>query len=57
MAHGTMKKVFHILIFVFLLGNLVIRLGSIFNYPPFNGVIAGFLGVGVKKVNREEVIP
>ncbi|MFO7987346.1 MAG: hypothetical protein R6U38_15915, partial [Desulfatiglandaceae bacterium] len=45
MAHGKMKKVFHILIFVFLLGNLVIRLGTIFNYPPFNGVIAGFLGV------------
>jgi len=35
------------LILGFLLFNLVIRFGSIFNYPPYNGAIAGFLGAVV----------
>ncbi len=33
------------LVFVFLLGNLVIRFCTIFYYPPYNAHIAGFFGV------------
>jgi O-antigen ligase len=44
---GQKLGVSNSLILVFLLFNLVIRFGSIFNYPPYNGVIAGFLGVVV----------
>ena len=50
MDNGKLKQfgqklgVSNCLILVFLLFNLVIRFGTIFRYPPYNGVIAGLLG-------------
>ena len=41
---GLICKVVDGFVAVFLLANLVIRFSSIFNYPPYNGYIAVFLG-------------
>jgi len=38
------NKILQGLIFAFLAFNLVIRFGTIFRYPPYNGVIAGLFG-------------
>jgi len=44
---NDMKKFLNGVIGIFLLFNLTIRFGTIFYYPPYNGAIAGFLGVVV----------
>ena len=41
---GLVRKVADGFVALFLLLNLVIRFSSIFNYPPYNGYIAVFLG-------------
>ena len=41
---GFVRKVADGFVALFLLVNLVIRFSSIFNYPPYNGYIAVFLG-------------
>ena len=41
---AVMHRFFNVLMLVFLIGNLIIRFGTIFYYPPYNGYIAAFLG-------------
>ena len=44
MGHESKYRISDVLTFVFIIGNLVIRFGTIFNNPPYNGYIAIFLG-------------
>ena len=43
-ALGNKLGIYNVLMLVFLIFNLVIRFGTIFYYPPYNGAIAGLVG-------------
>jgi O-antigen ligase len=47
LGDGSKFRIADVLTLIFLIGNLVIRFGTIFYYPPYNGYIAIFLGCGI----------
>ena len=47
MGQGSKFRIADVLTLIFLIGNLVVRFGTIFYYPPYNGYIAILLGCGI----------
>lgn len=47
MGNENKYRIADVLTLIFLIGSLVVRFGTIFYYPPYNGYIAIFLGCGI----------
>lgn len=57
MGDGSKFRIADVLTLIFLIGNLVIRFGTIFYYPPYNRYIAIFLGCGVLACGLVVIFP